>query len=330
MMKAILLLSCAIAATAMAQETTLSLEKNREAVRRLHRAIDERYSHRDRVVKDWSAHLLKATPELESAPTEADFARRLAELLGAATDPHINVLAGGKPFPTFLFKGPRNADPKRLPRILASFKQESNQVLTGRTREGFGYILIAQWPAPDSPQLKPVHAALDAFNAEKLPAVILDVRVNSGGNDLAALAVANRFARTDAEFCRVRTRDPMKPDGWTPWRPRVLAPAPEPRRFTGRVAVLCGPACMSSNETFLLMMRAAGAKLVGTRTRGSSGNPKPHDLGNGVTVMLPSWQEVDAKGQPIEGRGIEPDVRAEFGTSGDEVLAAAIRELRSP
>jgi C-terminal processing protease CtpA/Prc len=110
-----------------------------------------------------------------------------------------------------------------------------------------------------------------------------------------------------------------------------LTPAPEARRYAGKVAVLCGPACMSSNETFLLMMRAAGAKLIGARTYGSSGNPKPHDLGSGVTLMVPSWEETDAKGQPIEGRGIGPDVAAEFGAApGDGVIAAAVATLRAP
>lgn len=324
------LLSCAIAVTSFAQDAPLSAEQNREAVSRLRKAIDERYSHRDRVVKDWDARFASAAAAMESAKTTVEFASRVVELLSAADDPHINVLAGGKRFPTCGRHPQRNADPKRLPKVLASFKQESNWVLTGRTREGFGYILIAQWPTPDSPLMAPVHVALDAFIAQKLPAVIVDVRVNGGGNDLSALDVAARFARVPVEICRTRTRDPMLPGGWTPWHPRMLTPAAEARRFVGRVAVLCGPVCMSSNETFLLMMRAAGAKLVGARSFGSSGNPKPHDLGNAVTVMLPSWEEMDAKGQPIEGRGVEPDIAAEFGNdpSRDGVIEAAANALR--
>ena len=302
-----------LAAALLGTCAALSPEQNREAVSRMRVAIVERYSHRDRVVKDWEARFAVAGPQLTRAKTADEFAQRAAE------DPHLNLMVDGKTIPTFHRQVERNGDPKRLPKLLASLKQESNSVVTGRTGEGFGYILIAQWPAPDSPLMTPAHGAINAFIAEKVPAVILDVRVNSGGNDLSALQVAERFARESAEFCR------------TSWRGRALKPGPEAKRFGGKVAVLCGPACMSSNETFLLMMRAAGAKLIGARTYGSSGNPKPHDLNNGVTLMVPSWEATDAKGQPIEGCGIEPHIRAEPGAPpGDGVITAAVTALRAP
>lgn len=326
------LLACAFSLAALLGEArSLSPEQNQEAAQRLRRAIDEHYSHRDRVVRDWDARFAAAASQLTGAKSAEEFAEHTAKLLSAAEDPHLNVLVGGRTLPTFQRRVERNGDPKRLPKVLASLKQESNSVVTGRAREGIGYILIAQWPAADSPLMAPVHAAIDAFIAEKVPAVIIDVRVNSGGNDLSALAIAERFVRQPVEVCRVRARNPAAPGGWTPWQPRALKPAAEGKRYVGRVAVLSGRACMSSNESFLLMMRAAGAKLIGARSYGSSGNPKPHDLGNGVTVLVPSWELIDAKGQPIEGRGIEPDIAVEPGDApGDGVIAAAVAALRAP
>lgn len=88
---------------------------------------------------------------------------------------------------------------------------------------------------------------------------------------------------------------------------------------------------MSSNEAFLLMMRAAGAKLVGERTLGASGNPQPVDLGNGVTVYLPWWRAYQADGSPFEGVGITPDVEvtttAEDLEAKDPVVDAAVTEV---
>lgn len=323
------LIAC-VAATAFAQDAPPAAGLNRAAIERLRQTIDAFYSHRDRVVKDWPARFASAAAGLHAAKSAEEFASRAADLLSAADDPHLTVLAGGRTLPTCRRVPVRNADPKRLPAVLASYKQESNWVLTGRTRDGFGYVLIAQWPAPDSPVLAPVHAAIDAWIAGKTPAIIVDVRVNGGGNDLSALAVAERFAARPMEICRTRTRSPELANGWSPWHPRILQPAPAARRYTGRVAVLCGPACMSSNETFLLMMRAAGAKLAGARSFGSSGNPKPFDLGNGVTVRVPTWEEIDPNGHPVEGRGIEPDIAAEFGAdpARDGVIEAATNALR--
>ncbi|MBZ0267328.1 hypothetical protein K8I85_04185, partial [bacterium] len=66
---------------------------------------------------------------------------------------------------------------------------------------------------------------------------------------------------------------------------------------------------MSSNEAFVLMMKqAADCTVVGQRTFGSSGNPKPHELGNGVTVVVPSWQSLRPDGTCFEGEGLAPDV----------------------
>jgi C-terminal processing protease CtpA/Prc len=47
---------------------------------------------------------------------------------------------------------------------------------------------------------------------------------------------------------------------------------------------------------------------VGVKTWGSSGIPKPHALSNGVTVLVPSWEDQLPDGTILEGRGIEPDV----------------------
>jgi C-terminal processing protease CtpA/Prc len=42
-----------------------------------------------------------------------------------------------------------------------------------------------------------------------------------------------------------------------------------------------------------------------------SGNPKPHDLGNGVVVFLPSWRSLELDGSLLEGKGIRPDILVE-------------------
>jgi C-terminal processing protease CtpA/Prc len=66
---------------------------------------------------------------------------------------------------------------------------------------------------------------------------------------------------------------------------------------------------MSSNESFVLMMRQAkDCTVVGQKTYGSSGNPKAHELPNGVTIFLPSWQDLRPDGTCFEGEGLAPDV----------------------
>jgi len=116
---------------------------------------------------------------------------------------------------------------------------------------------------------------------------------------------------------------------------RVLEPNPDGPAYRGKVVVLMGPKNMSSCESFLLMMKQVpGCRLVGARSYGSSGNPKPHNLGNGVTVYLPSWQDLMPDGKLLEGVGVEPDAAVPARPSdfarADPVLEAALRVLRSP
>ena len=82
---------------------------------------------------------------------------------------------------------------------------------------------------------------------------------------------------------------------------------------------------MSSNEAFLLMMRAAGATLVGETSGGSSGNPRRYPLPNGMQIVLPQWQSLTPDGAMIEGVGITPDIEViEDAAPPDETLRRAL------
>jgi len=99
------------------------------------------------------------------------------------------------------------------------------------------------------------------------------------------------------------------------------------------VAVLTSRYVMSSNEYFVLMMRQAkDCTVVGQKTYGSSGNPRPHDLPNGVRIFLPSWQDLRPDGTCFEGEGLAPDVEVaaepkDFGEK-DPILERALTLLR--
>jgi C-terminal processing protease CtpA/Prc len=58
----------------------------------------------------------------------------------------------------------------------------------------------------------------------------------------------------------------------------------------------------------------------------------PHDLGNGVTVYLSSWEDQLPDGTVLEGRGVKPDIIVKTKTdqleNADPVLEAARKYLR--
>jgi C-terminal processing protease CtpA/Prc len=123
-------------------------------------------------------------------------------------------------------------------------------------------------------------------------------------------------------------------DGFGPVLERALSGNQEDdKRFKGPIAVLTSRYVMSSNESFVMMLQQAkDCTLVGLPTYGSSGNPRQFDLGNGVTVVMPSWQDLRLDGTCIEGEGIKPDVlvecTAEKLEQADPILEKALELLR--
>jgi hypothetical protein len=305
----------------------LTPEENRDAVAELRRAIDQDYSYRDRMKLDWDALFKAATPELEAAATPDEFARAAAKALAPANDMHLWLEANGKLVGSHSRRVPHNLNRDTLARLVPGWRQRGTGVYTGRFDDGIGYVLIDSW---DASRAEGVRAAIDFLAGLKdAPGYVIDVRPNAGGSETLAATLAGCFVAEPVVYARHRTRFGGE---LSPPAERVLSPA-EPHLHR-KVAVLMGLANMSSCESFLMMMRRGpDCVLVGERSFGSSGNPQPIALGNGVTAYIPSWQDLDVDGTPIEGKGIAPDVEvvthAADLQSADSVLAAALAAIRS-
>lgn len=305
----------------------LTADDAAELLGALRMAIDTRYSHRDQHGVDWTARFTEFRTRLLSAPTPAAFARAAAQALAINDDLHLSLEVGGVRLATGRRSIAPNADLAALAAVVPEWTP-SRTGARGRWPDATGYIAIHAW-TPES--AKQALADLEAL--ADVTRLVVDVRFNSGGDENAARALAARFVDAPHVYSRSMIRNPEAPGGWEGPFDRVVVPAKEAPRFAGPVAVLIGPACMSSNESFILMMRRAGEReLFGARTWGSSGNPRPHDLGHTVTIHLPSWRDLTPDGADVEGVGITPDhdVAWPSAPGSDPVLEAALAWLRDP
>lgn len=284
---------------------------NAAAVDRLREALESSYSYRDRTGVDWGELLDDKREALERVRTPGAFARLAATLLAKAEDKHLWLEACGSRLPTFQSPPVANVNPLLLPMLVPEYEWISPVVATGRWTDNIGYVQIDSW---DGSQREAVEAAFDAvWRLHDARAIIVDVRLNGGGDEQLARALAGCFIDEPIVYAKNRYVDPTAPGGFGPIIERTLEPSTRRPRFPGPVVVLSGPVVMSSNEAFILMMKAAPrATVVGGTTQGSSGNPKPHELGNGVTAWVPSWQAMTPDGTPFEGVGIQPDVPVEL------------------
>lgn len=281
-----------------------------DPVRMLREAIDRSYSYREVRKIDWAAAWAKYQPRLAAAKSPRDFAETAGEMLAATGDPHIWLMEGGQLIPAFRrdVSAQFNFNRELLPKLVKGWKQWHPAVASGLAAPGVGYLAIGSWERKLAPQsLEAAFAALAEL--QRLPALVIDVRANSGGDETLARDLAGCFVREKTVYAKHVVIDPASPTGFSPPVERALQPAASRPAYAGRVAVLMGPNNMSSAEAFLLMMRQAPrATLVGARSYGASGNPQPHELGNGVTVYLPSWKALLPDGTPFETIGLAPAV----------------------
>jgi len=282
---------------------------NARAVDRAIELLTSVYAHRDKLGVHWSRVLEDKRGALGGAADAASFARMLATTLTRAKDKHLWLEADGVRVGTYINPVTPNADPGLLRRTVPGYAALSPSVFSGRFDDGVGYLAIHTWSLDEADE---VRAAFDAiWSMHDAPGLIIDMRLNGGGSEALAREVAGCFVERPTPYAMHETVDPDAPGGFAPAQTRTLMPSTRRPRYRGEVVVLTGPVVMSSAEAFVLMMKAAGATIVGAATQGSSGNPRPYDLGNGVTLYLPSWRAMTLEGRPIEGLGIDPDVRVE-------------------
>ncbi|MBU1700581.1 MAG: S41 family peptidase [Candidatus Eisenbacteria bacterium] len=161
--------------------------------------------------------------------------------------------------------------------------------------------------------------------------MIIDIRPNNGGDETIAAGIAGWFTDKPLTYGYTARRNGPGHDEFEPPQKKVLEPH-EGGRYAGPVACLIGERCMSSAEWFTLMMKACPqVTLIGSATRGSSGNPAELRLPNGVVCGIPSWMAFTSEMKPFEDVGLPPEItipaEESFDAEHDFVVERAIREL---
>jgi hypothetical protein len=305
---------------------------NTRAINKLRQAIDEKYSYRDLRGIDWNKMFAKYEPRMQRAKTPTEFAEAAARMLGNARDMHLWVKVDGKSVGGFKRKNKSNYNIDLLRKEVAGWRVLSQHVSMGRIGDGIGYILIKSWRKDRQQVLEPALKALRELS--DLPALIIDVRPNGGGSETLAREFAGCFIDEPVIYAKHVCRKANTTDGWGQIQDRALKPNKNQPQYRGKTAVLMGRINMSSCEAFLLMMKQVpNCKLIGDKSYGSSGNSKPFDLGNGVTVWLPSWKALRPDGSCFETQGIKPDIGVRTNErllkKKDPVLEKALRYLKS-
>lgn len=310
---------------------TLTAWENRQAALELKRVLVDYYSYNDLKKVDWEAAFKQKEADLSSASTPEEFAGAAGQILAKAKDKHIWLMAGNRRVSSYVNPVTPNANFQKLATLVPAYKKINDSVCTGKFAGGIGYIAINSWNSGQRGDYEALYAALTEF--ANAPGLIIDVRANGGGSEPLAQEFAGCFIDEPKLYSKHVYRQVGEPNAFGPVHDRVVQPNKARPQYRGKVAVLVGPVVISSCESFVLMMKQIpGCVLVGEPTQGSSGNPKPYDLGNGVTVYLPSWKDLLPDGTCLEGVGIAPDVLVKVRPpeimDKDPVIEAALAALQ--
>lgn len=304
-------------------------QENRAALAKLRELLASRYSYYDRKVKSWPKLFAAHEKAIVEAKTTRGFASAAAAMLAATEDIHLHLRLGERTFAA----GRRSVDSLyrgHLPAKYFDVGPAGDNGLAGCNGDGIGYLMIAGWTSAED--IAAIEAALAKLRDCK--AMVVDVRPNSGGDERLAQRVAAWFVTGTKVYAKNRYRERAGGDGFGRVLERTVTGNAEPeQRLSMPIAVLTSRYVMSSNESFVMMLRQADdCTVVGQPTYGSSGNPKPHELPNGVTVFLPSWKDLRLDGSCFEGEGLAPDVEVAVDPAvladRDPILERALEELQ--
>lgn len=213
----------------------------------------------------------------------------------------------------------------------------------GLLRNSIGYLRVTTFydyaNGSYADELQCLQRSLDSIfeSAGKLKGLVIDVRLNKGGDDPLGIEIASRL--TDKKYLAYAkaARNSASLDApltFSEKQPVWVVPSARPS-FKGKVALLIGPDTVSAGETFTmaLMGREPHVLRIGLNTQGVFSDVLDRALPNGWHFGLPNEVYYTQDGKAFDGTGVPPDIHVPFFTptdllgSWDAAVEEAIREL---
>lgn len=255
---------------------------------------------------DWNRQRELYRGRVAYVRTQAEFIGLAREMLEPLRDLHIWFIdPRGHRVPTYRAHTVANFDAGRWRRAISDARYVKRSEGVGDAYVGsYGYLFIPVWGGSSDVQV--LDMALT--RQRDTPGLIIDVRTNGGGNDETALAFAARFTTQSFAASYVQVRNGPNVDDLDAPVARTVSPRGA-WQYQRPVVLITGRAGFSATESFVAAMRTLpNVIVIGDTTGGASGNPAVFTLGNGWSFTVPQWIEFGPDRQPIEGRGVAPQV----------------------
>jgi C-terminal processing protease CtpA/Prc len=207
---------------------------------------------------------------------------------------------------------------------------------------GYGYIKVNSFLDNDVLSIQVWERAIRYFKDNQVPGVILDMRINGGGNGWLADQMAAYFFNTETVVGNTAYYNKGSGEFYMdPGDEAVMYPPQPDLQFDGPVAVLVGPACASACEFFSYAMTINDRALIVGQypTEGAGGSVEEFLMPENTYAQITIGRAVDAQGNiHLEGKGVTPtvkvpvtlDILRQQADGVDVVLAAAEEAISKP
>ena len=316
---------------------------------------------------DWEAVDHKYRTRVTSTTTPEDLFGILREMVAPFQNAHISISAnsikaqyrGYRPVSQIglaLAKIP----PPPMREIIIGERQRTRQIIESKYAEGplkpycndliyfgmlkgkIGYLRILSFSGYSKSEgfaagSQALESALDdTFKAATdMKGLVIDVRLNTGGEDPWGVAIASRLTTARYLAYSKVIRDNLNgPLRFTKPQPAWVEPASGPG-FRGPVVLLIGPDTVSAGETFSMALMGRTPKIVfiGENTQGVFSDVLGRMLPNGWRFGLPNEVYLRKDGKSFDGPGVPPDISvpvfpaSDLDSSRDGAIEKAIQLL---
>lgn len=266
--------------------------------------IERRYSYlrfKDIKISD----LREKTSEFQNIKNNEEFAEKLAEIIFLFKDIHFYVRINGK---KKYYKGEmkKNYDESVLGNYFKSFLLENKTVKIAMA-EKTPYVLVRNWWGDSKKDIEEASNKFKEILVNQKPGkIVFDVRQNGGGSDSCSKLFERLLVSEGEKVPKQKVTYTF--NNATDAEKESVISIEGTLGYDGKIIALVGNECVSATESFLLFLKQKNAVLIGDKTYGGTGNPKPFWYEN-IEVGIPTWIVRTMDGKEVEGVGIEPDIK---------------------
>ena len=280
---------------------------------------------------DWDKLRRQYRPEAINAKSDTELAIIMADMLSHLRDLHVGLKVRGRNVPVYRRDYTDNWNKKVdiYQSLVGPVQKAGNRIMWAKTKDGIGWIIITAWYGAETPD--EFDDVLEEMRDTR--GLIVDVRMNSGGDSLLAAMIAGRFVDKAHTYLYYRHRNGPARTDLTEKIPQQVNPRGT-WRYDRPVILLMGQKCLSANESFCAQMSVCPqVTTMGDHTRGSTGFPMEFNLPAQITARIPQWIAYLPDGQLFDERGVQPDILFEgnkqsFTGNKDELMSMALGRLR--